>query len=56
MKKVTLPQMNAIFNKYMNKIVWVYQGDPAKVDAKLFTQTTVKPALPKSKVATKKKD
>ncbi len=56
MKKVTLPEMNAIFNKYMNKVVWVYQGDPAKADAKLFTEATATPALPKSKITTKKKD
>ncbi len=56
MKKISLPEMNAIFNKYMNKLVWVYQGDPAKADAKLFTATKVTtPVLPKSKVTTKKK-
>lgn len=56
MKKVTLPEMNAVFNKYMTNLVWAYQGDPAKADAKLFTEAkTTKPALPKSKVSTKKK-
>ena len=56
MKKVTLPEMNAVFNKYMTNLVWAYQGDPAKADAKLFTAAkTTKPALPKSKVTTKKK-
>jgi len=57
MKKVTLPELNAVFNKYMTNLVWAYQGDPAKADAKLFTAAkTTKPALPKSKVITKKKD
>jgi len=56
-KKVTLPELNAVFNKYMANLVWAYQGDPAKADAKLFTASaTTKPALPKSKVNTKKKD
>jgi zinc protease len=56
-KKVTLPEINAAFNKYMSKMVWAYQGDPAKANAQLFTaDKTTKPApLPKSKVTPKKK-
>jgi zinc protease len=37
-KKVTLEQLNNAFKKYINNITWVYQGDPAKVTAKLYTQ------------------
>jgi zinc protease len=56
-KKVTLTDINNVFNKYITKMVWAYQGDPAKADVKLFTgSATKKPALPKSKVNTKKKD
>ena len=57
MKKVSLPELNAVFSKYMKNLVWAYQGDPAKADAKLFADAKVtKPALPKSKVISKKKD
>jgi predicted Zn-dependent peptidase len=38
MKHVTLADLNRVFNKYMNNITWAYQGDPKKVDPKLFTQ------------------
>ena len=56
-KKVTLPELNSVFNKYMTNLVFAYQGDPAKADAALFTESKVaKPDLPKSKVTTKKKD
>jgi predicted Zn-dependent peptidase len=57
MKKVTLPELNAVFNKYITNLVWAYQGDPAKANAVLFTEAKpAKQELPKSKVATKKKD
>jgi len=49
--KVTPEQVNAVFNKYMNNINWVYMGNPAKVNPALFVPTaktlpasTVKPA------------
>lgn len=38
MKNVTLNDLNRMFNKYISNITWAYQGDPKKVDAKLFTQ------------------
>lgn len=38
MKKVTLDDLNRVFNKYISHISWVYQGDPKKVDTKLYTQ------------------
>ncbi|HYH14773.1 MAG TPA: pitrilysin family protein [Flavisolibacter sp.] len=38
MKKVTVADLNRVFNKYISNISWAYQGDPKKVDAKLYTQ------------------
>ena len=49
-KKVTLPQMNAVFRKYINNITWSYQGDPKKVNTVLYTQKQT-PALPEEKKA-----
>jgi predicted Zn-dependent peptidase len=54
MKKVTLAELNIVFNKYISNMVWAYQGNPAKVNSALFTGNA-KTALPKSKVTTKKK-
>ena len=54
-KKVTVAQMNAVFNKYMSKMVWAYQGNPEQANPALFT-SDIKPELPKSKVNTKSKD
>jgi predicted Zn-dependent peptidase len=48
--KVTLQQLNAAFNKYMNNITWVYQGDPKKVNATMYTQKAT-PAMPAEKKA-----
>ena len=49
-KKVTLADLNAAFNKYINNITWVYQGDPKKVTPALYTQKET-PALPVEKKA-----
>jgi predicted Zn-dependent peptidase len=38
MKAVTVEDLNRVFNKYVSNITWAYQGDPKKVDSKLFTQ------------------
>jgi predicted Zn-dependent peptidase len=54
MKKVSLEELNSVFNKYISNMVWAYQGDPAKANPALFTGTA-KTALPKSKVGTKKR-
>lgn len=54
MKKVTLTELNTVFNKYISNMVWAYQGNPAQANPALFTGN-VKPDLPKSKVTTKKK-
>jgi predicted Zn-dependent peptidase len=47
-KKVTLDQINEAFRKYINNISWVYQGDPKKVTAALYTQKQT-PAIPGEK-------
>jgi len=49
-KKVSLEQMNNAFKKYINNITWVYQGDPKKVNAVLYTQKQT-PKLPEEKKA-----
>jgi len=46
MKKVTLSDLNRVFNKYVNNITWAYQGDPKKVEAKMYTQKEL-PEMPK---------
>jgi zinc protease len=48
--KVTLQQLNAAFNRYMNNITWVYQGDPKKVNKTLYTQKET-PKIPEEKKA-----
>ncbi|PZR26053.1 MAG: hypothetical protein DI535_16010 [Citrobacter freundii] len=48
--KVTLAQMNAAFNKYINNITWVYQGDPKKVTPTMYTQKET-PKMPAEKKA-----
>jgi zinc protease len=45
MKKVTLSDVNRVFNKYINNITWAYQGNPKKVEAKMFTQKEL-PQMP----------
>lgn len=50
MKKVTVEQLNTVFNRYINNITWVYQGDPKKVNPVLFTQKAT-PKLPEEKKA-----
>jgi len=46
MKKVSVQDLNRVFNKYMSNFTWAYQGDPKKVDQKLFTQKQT-PQMPK---------
>lgn len=48
--KVTLEQANSAFKKYIGYVTWVYQGDPKKVDGKLYTQKTT-PPIPADKKA-----
>ena len=47
-KAVTLEQLNDSFKKYINNITWVYQGDPKKVTAALYTQKAT-PKIPEEK-------
>jgi len=35
-KKLSVTEVNNAFNKYIGNIVWVYQGDPAKVTAQNY--------------------
>lgn len=46
LKPITPADVNRVFNKYVGNFTWVYQGDPAKVNATLFTQKET-PPLPK---------
>ena len=46
MKKVTVEDLNRVFNKYITNITWAYQGDPKKADPKMFTQKET-PPVPK---------
>jgi predicted Zn-dependent peptidase len=55
LKKVSVEDVNHAFNKYLTHVTWVYQGDPAKATADLYTQ--VMPSaekLPASKLSTQK--
>ena len=52
LKKVTVSDINTVFNKYVNHLTWVYQGDPLKADASLFTGTNNE-KLPPSKFKNK---
>jgi predicted Zn-dependent peptidase len=38
LKKVSVEDVNRAFNKYLTHVTWVYQGDPVKVTAALYTQ------------------
>ena len=48
--KVSLEDANNAFKKYINNITWVYQGDPKKVDSKLYIQKET-PPIPTEKKA-----
>src|SRR5215210_2012197 len=54
LKNITAKDVTAAFNKYVTHMSWVYQGDPAKVDSKLYTQTIVTEKLPNSSFSNKK--
>jgi zinc protease len=41
-KKISLEDINDAFRKYIGNIVWVYQGDPKKVDPLLYKNGTIK--------------
>lgn len=46
MQKVSLADLNRVFNKYITNITWAYQGDPKKVNQALYIQKEA-PPLPK---------
>ena len=55
LKKLSVEDVNRAFNKYLTHITWVYQGDPAKATADLYTQVTpTGEKLPPSKLSTQK--
>jgi zinc protease len=54
MKKVTVADLNKVFNKYITNMVYAYQGDPAKANPALFTNNTTT-TLPKPTLVKKKK-
>jgi zinc protease len=43
MKKVSLQDLNRVFNRYVTNISWVLQGDPTKADPTLFKQKEAPP-------------
>lgn len=56
LKKVSVADLNNVFNKYITNLTWVYQGDPSKADASLFTGANTNVKLPASKIKIKTKD
>jgi zinc protease len=50
LKPITPADINRVFNKYIGSFTWVYQGDPTKVNQKLYTQKET-PPLPEKKQA-----
>ena len=49
LKPVTPEDVSSVFNRYVGNFTWVYQGDPAKVNPKLFTQKETPPLPQKQK-------
>ncbi|MEB0249612.1 hypothetical protein QN344_05660, partial [Mucilaginibacter sp. 5B2] len=43
-KKLTPTQVSDAFRKYIGNMIWVYQGDPKKVNPLLFTNGTLNKA------------
>jgi zinc protease len=55
MKAITAADVSKAFTKYLTNLTWVYQGDPGKVDSKLYLKNIeVKRTLPPSKISDKK--
>jgi zinc protease len=55
LKKLSAADVSNSFNKYVTHINWVYQGDPSKANATLFTQNIQsKEKLPASKLKSDK--
>jgi predicted Zn-dependent peptidase len=51
LKKVNAEDVNKAFNKYVQEITWVYQGDTSKVNPALYSAMPPKSKLPNSKVS-----
>jgi zinc protease len=49
-KKVSVADLNRVFNKYITNLTWVYLGNPAQVNEELFKGSAEKEKLPSSKV------
>jgi predicted Zn-dependent peptidase len=49
-KAVPAEEVNRVFNKYIGKFTWIYQGDPKVVNKTLFTQPQT-PPVPEVKKA-----
>jgi len=55
LKQVSVEDVNRVFNKYLTHVTWVYQGDPVKVTAALYTQgISGGEKLPPSKLSSQK--
>jgi predicted Zn-dependent peptidase len=52
LKKLTVADINKVFNQYFGALTWVYQGNPTKADPSLFTKQPRK--LPPSTMGNKK--
>ena len=51
LKKVSAEDVDKAFNKYLQEITWVYQGDTSKVNPALYTAMPANSKLPNSKVS-----
>jgi zinc protease len=51
LKKVNAEDVNKAFNKYVQELTWVYQGDTSKVNPALYKAMPSNPKLPNSKVS-----
>jgi zinc protease len=51
LKKVSADDVNKVFNKYLQVITWVYQGDTSKVNSSLYKAMPLNPKLPDSKIS-----
>ncbi len=55
MEKVSVADVDRVFNKYINHITWVYQGDSAKVNPDLYSNAPAKTRMPDSRLKNEKK-
>ncbi len=50
LKPITAKDVSNAFNKYISSMTWVYQGDPSKVDANLYTSVYKPTSKPPAKL------